>query len=48
VAHCQERLAGTQVPKRVDLHDGLPRTETGKLARRSIRAPYWEGRERRI
>jgi long-chain acyl-CoA synthetase len=48
IAHCRERLAGYQVPRAVDLTDSLPRTETGKLARRLIREPYWAGRERRI
>ncbi len=46
--HCRKRLSGHQVPRAVVLHPDLPRTETGKLARRTIRAPYWEGRKRRI
>ncbi len=48
LAHCRERLAGYQVPRSIDWDDALPRTETGKLARRTIRARYWEGRERRL
>lgn len=32
----------------VELRDSLPRTETGKLLRRQVRAHYWEGRARRI
>lgn len=46
--HCDARLSAAQRPRRVDLHLALPRTETGKLARRSIRAPYWVGHDRRI
>jgi long-chain acyl-CoA synthetase len=42
------RLAGYQVPRRVDVVAALPRTETGKLARRAVRDPYWAGRARRI
>ena len=42
------RLARYQVPRRIDLVGSLPRTETGKLARRAVRNPYWSGRERRI
>ena len=48
LAHCRAELSGYQVPKAVDFDDELPRTETGKLARRTVRGRYWEGRERRI
>jgi long-chain acyl-CoA synthetase len=46
--HCRGRLASHQLPRAIDFNPALPRTEAGKLARRSIRAPYWEGRARRI
>jgi long-chain acyl-CoA synthetase len=36
-AHCQERLAGYQQPRRIEFVPRLERTETGKLARRAIR-----------
>ncbi len=48
LAHCRDHLAGYQVPRAVDFDGELPRTETGKLARRSVRERYWAGRERRI
>ena len=48
LAHCRARLSGYQVPRAVDFDPALPRTEAGKLARRGIRARYWQGRERRI
>ena len=47
-AHCRRRLAGYQVPRSWELVTDLPRTETGKLARRSVRDRYWSGRARRI
>ena len=47
-AHCRAQLSGYQVPRAVDFDDALPRTETGKLARRSIRERYWADRERRL
>ena len=46
--HCRATLSGYQVPRAVDFDDALPRTETGKLARRTVRDRYWVGRERRI
>jgi long-chain acyl-CoA synthetase len=48
IAHCRSRLAGYQVPRGVEFEPELPRTETGKLARRVIRDRYWAGRDRRI
>jgi len=48
LAFCRTRLAGYQVPRAIDVVDELPRTETGKLARRAVRDRYWEGRARRI
>lgn len=47
-AACRASLAGPEVPRAVDFDPELPRTETGKLARRFIRERYWKGRERRI
>jgi long-chain acyl-CoA synthetase len=47
-AHCAARLAAPQRPREVILREELPRTETGKLARRLVRAELWKGRERRI
>lgn len=46
--HCRATLSGHQVPRGVDFDADLPRTETGKMARRTIRERYWMGRERRI
>ena len=40
--------SGPSDPRYADLGDELPRTETGKLARRAVRAPFWAGRTRRI
>ena len=48
LAHCRAGLAGYQVPRAVDFDADLPRTETGKLARRLVRERYWIDRPRRI
>jgi long-chain acyl-CoA synthetase len=44
---CRERLAGYMVPRSYDFGD-LPRTATGKLPKRELRAKYWEGTGRSI
>ncbi|MFM5923239.1 MAG: AMP-binding protein, partial [Novosphingobium sp.] len=48
VAWARERLAGFKVPKSVDVIEALPRNPSGKILRRALREPYWEGRERQI
>lgn len=44
----RDRIASFKCPKSVDIMDALPRNPTGKILRRALRAPYWEGRERQI
>ena len=48
IAWARERIAGFKVPKSVDVIDALPRNPTGKILRRTLRAPYWEGRDRQV
>ncbi|MEM8620281.1 MAG: AMP-binding protein [Actinomycetota bacterium] len=45
--HCREKLAGYKVPRSFDFGP-LPRTATGKLPKRLVRARYWEGTGRSI
>jgi long-chain acyl-CoA synthetase len=49
IAFTRERLAHYKCPTSVDFVDGpLPRNPSGKLLKRVLREPYWEGHERRI
>ena len=41
-------VAGYKIPKRVDFAPDLPREDSGKIFKRKLRAPYWEGQERSI
>ena len=41
-------LTGYKVPRRIDFADSLPREDSGKIFKRKLRAPFWEGRERAI
>ena len=42
------RLSGYKVPKRVDFHAALPREDSGKIFKRRLRDPFWQGVGRRI
>ncbi len=46
IAFCREHLAGYKCPKSVDIIEALPRNPTGKILKRDLRKPYWEGRDR--
>jgi acyl-CoA synthetase (AMP-forming)/AMP-acid ligase II len=48
IAFGKEKLAGYKCPKSVDFVERLPRNLTGKVLRRVLREPYWEGRSRKI
>jgi long-chain acyl-CoA synthetase len=39
---CCDRLPAHQCPAVVEIRDRLPRTASGKLVKRRLRAPYWE------
>jgi long-chain acyl-CoA synthetase len=47
IALARGSLAGYKVPRSISFGD-LPRTPTGKLMKRLLREPYWEGRDSKI
>ena len=44
----RERIANYKVPRVVDIHRQLPREDTGKIFKRKLRDPYWQGQARAI
>ena len=44
----REQLAKFKCPTSVDFVDALPRNPSGKVLKKDLRAPYWEGRERQV
>ena len=44
----RERIAAYKVPRRIDIVDGLPRDDNGKVVKRRIRDAYWSGKARKI
>ena len=48
LASLDGRLARMKWPRSIDFTDELPRDPSGKLLKRRLRAPYWEGRSTAI
>ncbi|MDJ0852509.1 MAG: AMP-binding protein [Myxococcota bacterium] len=46
---CREHIAGYKLPKAIDLRaEPLPKSGPGKVLKRELRAPFWEGRDRQV
>lgn len=49
IEFCRQHIAGYKVPKGIDLrHEPLPISGPGKVLKRELRAPFWEGHERAV
>lgn len=48
IAWARERIAGYKVPRSVDVIAALPRNASGKILRKDLRAPYWQGYDRQV
>lgn len=47
-AFCRARLAGYKCPRHFDFIAALPRNASGKVLKRELRAPFWEGQTRKL
>lgn len=41
-------LARFKMPRKLDLHESLPREDSGKIFKKRLKDPYWEGSNRQI
>ncbi|PCJ22936.1 MAG: AMP-dependent synthetase [SAR86 cluster bacterium] len=49
IEFCQEQIAGYKVPKGVDVQqEPLPKSGPGKVLKRELRAPFWDGQDRAV
>jgi len=48
IEFARTRIAKFKCPKTVDFIDILPRNMSGKILRRELREPYWEGKDRAV
>jgi acyl-CoA synthetase (AMP-forming)/AMP-acid ligase II len=45
---CRDKLGGMKTPKTLHIIDAIPRSATGKILKRDLRAAYWEGSGRMV
>ena len=46
IGFCKQHIAGYKVPKGIDVQtEPLPKSGPGKVLKRELRAPYWEGKD---
>ena len=49
IEHCRGLIAGYKVPRSLELRqEPLPKSGPGKILKRELREPYWEGRKERV
>jgi long-chain acyl-CoA synthetase len=49
VAYCRRSIADYKVPRRIELRsEPLPKSAAGKVLKRELRAPHWEGQDAAI
>ena len=48
MAFGRQHLAGYKIPRSVEFTGELPRTGSGKILKRQLREPYWEGRTAKV
>ena len=48
IRYCREHLAGYKIPRSVAFVDKLPKTDTGKILKKILKGPYWNGSGKRI
>ncbi|MCU1394523.1 MAG: putative fatty-acid--CoA ligase [Ilumatobacteraceae bacterium] len=46
--HAREKLASYKVPRSITWSDELPKTGSGKILKRELRAPFWAGRDSKV
>jgi long-chain acyl-CoA synthetase len=49
IAHCHSLIAGYKCPRSIEFRtEPLPLSGVGKVLKRELRKPHWEGRSRQV
>ncbi|QHD01550.1 fatty-acid--CoA ligase [Pseudomonas sp. S04] len=46
--HCRRLIAGYKTPKSVEFREVLPLSGAGKILKRDLREPFWQGKDRSV
>ncbi len=45
---CRDKIAGYKIPRQLEIIQEMPRNPSGKILKKELRKPYWDGVERNI
>jgi acyl-CoA synthetase (AMP-forming)/AMP-acid ligase II len=48
IEHTRTRIASYKKPRSIDFVESLPRLFNGKIDKKALRLPYWQGRDRQV
>ena len=48
ISYTRTQIAGYKCPKTINFIEALPRNPSGKILRRELREPFWEGKDRMV
>jgi long-chain acyl-CoA synthetase len=48
ITHCRKHIAGFKCPKSIEFLYNLPKTSLGKIDKKRLREPYWQGLGRKL
>ncbi|MEW6453948.1 MAG: long-chain-fatty-acid--CoA ligase [Pseudomonadota bacterium] len=48
IEHTRTRIASYKKPRSIDFVESLPRLFNGKIDKKTLRVPYWQGRDRQV
>lgn len=48
ISFLRSKIADYKIPKQISFEKALPRNASGKLLKRQLKEPYWQGRERMV
>jgi long-chain acyl-CoA synthetase len=46
--HCRTLIANYKCPKSIEFREAMPLSGAGKILKRDLRAPYWEGKAKKV
>lgn len=48
IEFCRDKIAGYKIPRQLELIQDMPRNPSGKILKKELRKPFWEGIDRNI